>query len=160
MPRHNSFSTRASSSSQPEEAAAAAAASGEYFVQQAKLYRHLEKRFNRFNKKAENESHRPNRNRQFSKPIRSTHSTPSNASTSLLPVSSSTSSDTLTGKMISSNIRVPGKLLAQVAVSVMWFFICTGIDPHVAPCCRFRFVLDHRYCQSACSKQAKQEEGR
>lgn len=165
MPRHNSFSTLSSSSSSlsqqerrpEEEAAAAAAASDEYFVQQAKLYRHLEKRLNKFNKRAANARHRPYRNRKLSKSVKPTFSTPSNASTSP-PISSSTSSDTFTSNMISSSIRVSGRSLTQVIVSVKWLLICTKINSPIAPCCRFRFVLDHRYCRSACSKEAKQEE--
>lgn len=82
-------------------------------VEQAKLYRHLEKRLNKFNKKAANARHRPNRNRKLSKSVKPTFSTPSNASTSP-PISSSTSSDTFTSTMISSSIRVSGRSLTQV----------------------------------------------
>lgn len=134
MPRHNSFSTLSSSSLQQErrpEEEAAAAASDEYFVQQAKLYRHLEKRLNKFNKKAANARHRPNRNRKLSKSVKPTFSTPSNASTSP-PISSSTSSDTFTSTMISSSIRVSGRSLTQVIVSVKWLLICTKINPNSA----------------------------
>lgn len=163
MPRHSSFlipSSSSSSSSQqrPEEAAAAGATPDEYFVQQAKLYRHLEKRLNKFNKKAANERRGLNRNRRHSKSIKPTFSNPSNAQTSP-PISSSTPSDTFTSNMISSSIRVSGRSLAQVIVSVKWQLIYIKINPQIAPCCRFCFILDHRYCRSACSKETKQEEG-